>query len=424
MKPYIYCFRANVDELFRRLVSTHAFVRAISFVFLLYTSSLAIADTTWTYNSAADVPLSGNGFTASGSITLALNFTPETGTNLHVVNNTSRNFIINTFSNLVQGQEVTLSFDGVGYRFFANYYGGTGNDLILVWADVHPVSCGENYYGALGRDNTGTQSILMPVTSGVLAGKTVVAMSAGQTHSVALCADGTVASWGSNFFGELGNNGEDHSSIPVSVDQSGALAGRTVIAVSAGFQYSLALCSDGTVAAWGNNSNGELGNNSTTSSPVPVAVYNNGVLAGKSVIAISAGYFHCLALCSDGTVVAWGDNSDGEFGDNTSDSYSTVPVATYLDGVLAGKTIISVSAGKEHSLALCSDGTIAAWGWNFEGQLGDGTWTRRKIPVEVVRTGILSGKTAIELEAGAFHSLARCSDGTVVAWGGKTLMGS
>jgi hypothetical protein len=136
----------------------------------------------------------------------------------------------------------------------------------------------------------------------VLSGKTVVAVSAAGGHSFALCSDGIMAAWGRNVEGQLGNgsNGSNNRSIvPALVTQSGVLSGKTVVAVSAGSSHSLALCSDGTIAAWGNNQAGKLGNNnSTTSSSVPVLVTQSGVLSGKTLVAVSAGSGHSLALSS------------------------------------------------------------------------------------------------------------------------------
>jgi len=129
----------------------------------------------------------------------------------------------------------------------------------------------------------------------------------------------------------------------------------------------LALCSDGTVAAWGANDNGELGDNTTTERHVPVEVNKaSGVSAlfGKRVVAIAAGSTHSLALCSDGTVAAWGFNGSGALGDNTTtDRHSPVAV-NRAPGVSAlyGKTVVAIAAGWAYSLALCSDGTVAAWG--------------------------------------------------------------
>ena len=130
-------------------------------------------------------------------------------------------------------------------------------------------------------------------------------------HSLALCSDGTLAAWGSNNYGQFGTGGTVDSNVPVAAGAAGVLLGKTVIALAGGGYSSLALCADGTLAGWGDNSSGQLGNGSTTASNVPVAVSTAGVLSGKSVIAISAGSSDCLARCSDGTLAAWGGNAYG-----------------------------------------------------------------------------------------------------------------
>ena len=212
--------------------------------------------------------------------------------------------------------------------------------------------------------------------------------------------------WGSNSDGQLGNNSTTHSGGGlVAVDTSGVLSGKTIVAVAAGGRHSLALCSDGTMAAWGWNHRGQLGNNSTTDSSVPVAVVTSGVLAGKTIIAVTAGDFHSLALCSDGTLAAWGWNGGGQLGNNSTTD-SSVPVAVDRSGVLSGKMVVAVATGSSHSLALCSDGTTAAWGRNDTGQLGNNSTTDSNVPVAVDTSGVLAGKTVIAVTAGDYHSLA------------------
>ena len=241
------------------------------------------------YNSATDIPVATSSITTGSSVNFVLKYAPATGTNLTVVKNTGLGFIQGTFTNLAQDQVVGLTYNGITYNFRATYYGGTDRDLVLQWADSRPVTWGSNNYGELGNNSTTNTSVPTAVTmSGVLSGKTIVAMSAGAEHTLGLCSDGTVASWGYNGGGELGNNSMTNSSVPVAVISSGVLSGKRVVAVSAGVNHSLALCSDGTVAAWGQNNEGELGNGTTTTSSVPVAVTTSGVLSGKTVVAISA----------------------------------------------------------------------------------------------------------------------------------------
>ncbi|MDB6173040.1 MAG: rcc [Chthoniobacteraceae bacterium] len=376
------------------------------------------ADLTATFNSATDVPITAGSFSAAGAIfNASLDFAPPTGTTLMVVKNTGLGFINGTFTNLAQGQAVTLGYDGINYRFIANYYGGSGNDLVLQWAKTKPIAWGYNNKGQLGDNSTTDRFIPVDVIStGVLAGKSIVAMAAGGTHSLALCSDSTLAGWGDNSYGQLGNDSTTPSSAPVLVNMAGVLAGKSVVAIASSGGHNLVLCSDGTLAAWGANDSGQLGNNDTIVRLLPTAVETSGVLAGKTIIAVAAGGSHNLALCSDGTVAAWGENFAGQLGNNSTVS-SPVPVAVNVAGLLAGKKVVAISAGIFHSLALCSDGTLATWGSNSDGQLGDGNSFNRSTPVEVINAGALRGKTVVAMAAGGFHSLALCSDGTLAAWG-------
>ena len=391
---------------------------------LFSTVTPAIAGTvTANFTSASTIPVTAASYTATGnSVTITLGFAPPAGTNLTIVKNTGLGFINGQFSNLAQGQFVDLSYGGKSYRFVVNYYGGTGNDLILQWAYQDVTAWGNNYIGQLGNNSTIQSDAPVPVTqSGVLAGKTVVSVAAGGNHSLALCSDGTVAAWGFNGSGELGDNSTIDSGVPVLVTQTGVLAGKTVVSVAAGGAHSLALCSDGTVAAWGSNDSGQLGNNSTISSSVPVLVTQSGALAGKTVVSVAAssttfGEGFSLALCSDGTVTAWGQNGSGELGNNSTID-SSVPVLVTQSGVLADKTVVSVAAGNAYSLALCSDGTVAAWGFNGSGELGDNSTIYSSVPVLVTRSGVLAAKTVVTIAAGRAHCLALCSDGTMAAWG-------
>ncbi len=373
----------------------------------------------FTFGSALDVPLSLGGLAPTDfNAAFALNFAPSPGTSLTMVNNTSDDPINGRFHNLAQGQIVRLVHDGVTYPFVANYYGGSGNDLVLEWANTRLLAWGSGTSGQLGNGNTLSKSLPVAVlATGVLRGKTVVATAAGSAHSLACCADGTLATWGSNQYEQLGN-GESTSTVrafPVAVDRSGVLAGKTITAIAAGGNHNLVLCTDGTLAAWGYNNYGQLGNGKVTTPLLPVLVDQSGVLAGKTIIAIAAGGNCSLALCADGTLAAWGYNSDGQLGDATNTNRST-PVRVDRSGVLAGKNIIAIACGNIHGLALCDDGTVATWGNNTSGQLGDNTTTSRNVPVRP-RIGPLAGKTIIAIAGGGSHSLVLCSDGTVATWG-------
>ncbi|MCK5830683.1 MAG: hypothetical protein KAH20_10305 [Methylococcales bacterium] len=233
------------------------------------------------------------------------------------------------------------------------------------------------------------------VSSLVLAGSPII--SAGNMHSIALKVDGSVVAWGDNAQGQLGNGTNNDSSIPVAV--SGL---SNVIGISAGYNHNLAVKSDGTVVGWG-VSQIVLGSETSTQNILkPVKI--EGL---TSIIAVSAGNSHSMALKSDGTVVSWGFNSLGELGNGTT---GTVPKTPALVAGLSG--VIAVSAGNKYSIALKSDGTVIIWGHNRFGQLGNGTTKNSLSPTAVPRlTGIIA------ISAGKSHSMALKSDGTVVTWG-------
>ncbi len=394
----------------------------------------AANDITATFQSATDVPVTATTFDATGAnATLSLNYAPAIGTNLMVVQNTGLSFITGRFANLAQGQTVTLSFEGTTYDFVANYYGGTGNDLVLVWKNNRVFAWGYNNNSQLGNGTTTASSLPVPVTgTGVLAGKTIISVASGQYHSIALCSDGTLAAWGSNFHGQLGDDSTITRSTPVLVNTTSgvsALHGKTVAAIAAGSNHSMALCSDGTVAVWGHNGYGQIGNSiSGINRPVPTAVSTTSgesALFNKTVTAIAAGSFHSVALCSDGTVAAWGYNSLGQIGDNTSGNGTNRVVPTSVStasgvSALYDRTVTAITAVFDSNFALCSDGTVAAWGNNSSYNLGDGTNTQRPAPVSINNSGVLAGRTVVAMSGGIYHGLALCSDGTLAAWGTNT----
>ena len=272
---------------------------------------------------------------------------------------------------------------------------------------------GLNEDGQLGNKTSGTDNkSYVPERVSGLSG--VKAISAGNAHSLALKTDGTVWAWGDNFYGQLGDgtSGTDtDSNVPVQVkdptDPSTFLQG--VTAISAGDAFNLALKKDGTVRAWGVNEYGQLGNGTSgtgADSEVPVRV--SGL---TSVRAISAGGAHSLALRSNGGVRAWGGNFYGQLGNGTDGEGTDSNVPVQVSGLKTDVTAISAGAG--HNLALKDTGGVRAWGYNNVGQLGDGTNTHSNVPVQV--SGLKTGVTGVS--AGFYHSLALRSNGGVRAWG-------
>ena len=152
-------------------------------------------------------------------------------------------------------------------------------------------------------------------------------------------------------------------------------------AIAGGFQFALAVLDDGTAWSWGANFQNQLGDGTTIDRHTPVQV--SGL---TDVTAVSAGSAHGLALKNDNTVWAWGRNNEGQLGDGNSPTAASTPVQ------VSGLTdATAIAGGGQHSLALKSDGTVWAWGYNIEGQLGDGTNTDIDTPVQTsISTGVFS----------------------------------
>jgi alpha-tubulin suppressor-like RCC1 family protein len=273
-------------------------------------------------------------------------------------------------------------------------------------------------------------------------------VSAGGLHSLALRSDGTVWAWGNNFFGQLGDGTYTSSNTPVQVpgltgviqvsaDALHSLALRSdgtvwqwgsdgisgakispvevpgltgVTKISAGGQFSLALRSDGTVWAWGRNQAGQLGDGTTTSSETPVRV------TGLSqVTSISAGFDASLATRTRGitaitSVWAWGGNASGQLGDGTLTNHLTPEQVTGI----STSFIAGVSAGYQFAVVLGTDGSVWGWGADGSGQL-DNAPTTNPVTRPLELTGMNSGIT--QISAGYNHVLALESNGTALAWG-------
>ena len=276
-----------------------------------------------------------------------------------------------------------------------------------------------------------------------------LALAVGSVHSLALMANGTVMAWGYNYTGQLGDGNRRRSYVPSKVCAVGVTECASgpylqeVTAVAAGGEHSLALLRNGTVVAWGNNYVGELGSGNRNECapggyicnkvPVPVCTVVEASCKAehylKGVVAIAAGENHSLALLSNGTMVSWGYNEEGQLGDGTftgpekcgaetySHACSMIPVA------VSGLTeVTAIASGANNGLALLKNGTVKGWGYNQYGALGDGTVEDRDTPVAVCASGekapcahALSGVTAIA--GGSSAGYALLEGGTVKAWG-------
>ncbi|MBI4970897.1 MAG: DUF2341 domain-containing protein [Candidatus Omnitrophica bacterium] len=243
-------------------------------------------------------------------------------------------------------------------------------------------------------------------------------IAGGGYFTVALTMDGLVYAWGYNAQGQLGDGTTNNSSVPVEVLGVGGVGFlKNISFIKTGYDHTVALKSDGSrVYAWGSNDHGQLGNNGATgNSSTPVEVLGvGGVDYLQNISQIDTGLFHTVALKSgEGPkVYAWGGNNKGQLGDGTMND-ALVPVEVLgMGGIGNLQDIVQVAAGFYHTVALKTDGTVLAWGDNASGQLGDGTMNDSSVPVEVVDIsgfGILLNIS--QIDAGSYHSVALSNNG-------------
>jgi RHS repeat-associated protein len=303
----------------------------------------------------------------------------------------------NTLSQQYTNAEGVASFRGADVTV-GNAAIATGDNFTCALTSTGAVQCwGSNVSGQLGNGTTIDSSTPVAV-SGLSSG--VMAVAAGGYHTCAMTNTGTVKCWGNNYFGQLGNGTTINSTTPVTV--SGLTSG--MIAVAAGALHTCALTNTGAVKCWGYNNRGQLGNGTTIDSSTPVVV--SGLTSG--VIAVTAGGYHTCALINTGAVKCWGYNVYGQLGNGATINSST-PVA--VSGLTSG--VIAIETGILHTCALTSTGAVKCWGYNYSGQLGNGTKNNSSIPVEV--SGLVSGVMAIA--TGVSHTCALTNTGAVKCWG-------
>lgn len=226
---------------------------------------------------------------------------------------------------------------------------------------------GNNFSGTLGDNSTVAKSSPVSVVGGFT---NWVQASAGTAHSAGVQGDGTLWAWGDGSFGKLGNNTSTNTSSPVSV-----VGGFTDwLQVSAGSDHTLGIRANGTAWAWGYNLYGRLGDNTAVNKSSPVIV----VGSFTDWTQVSAGGDSSAGIRANGTAWTWGNNSSGQLGDNTTISKSS-PVS-----VVGGFTDWVQISASSAVLGLRGNGTLWAWGFNAGGQLGDNSTSNKSSPVSVV----------------------------------------
>ncbi len=221
-------------------------------------------------------------------------------------------------------------------------------------------------------------------------------VSGGAYHTIAIKTDGTLWAWGQNDYGQIGDGTLINKNSPVQIGSA-----NDWIAISAGNFHNLAIKANGTLWAWGINSGGQIGDGTVINKSTPVQV---GIATDWT--GISAGGGHNIARRSAGTLWSWGSNVYGQLGDGTNTQRNS-PVQ-----IGSATNWVDFSAGSDHSIALKSDGTLWGWGRNTFGQVGDGTTTSRNSPLQIG-----SETNWAKVSASYYHNLAIKTNGTLWGWG-------
>ena len=274
------------------------------------------------------------------------------------------------------------------------------NNTVAIKTDGTLWTWGYNITGQLGDNTTTDRST--PVTT-FAGGTNWKQVSAGNLHTLAIKTDGTLWTWGSNAYGQLGDNTSTNRSIPVTTFAGGTNWKQ----VACGQIHTAAIKTDGTLWTWGRNSSGQLGDNTTTQRQTPVTTF----AGGTNWKQVSAGSLHTLAIKTDGTLWTWGRNNSGQLGHNAATDRST-PVTTFAGGTNWKQ--VAFSANGYHTAAIKTDGTLWTWGRNSYGQLGDNTsGTNRLTPV----TTFAGGTNWKQVASAGNYTAAVKTDGTLWTWG-------
>ena len=228
--------------------------------------------------------------------------------------------------------------------------------------------------------------------------------SAGYTHSLAIKTDGTLWAWGDNAFGQLGIGTTTHRNVPTRVG-----TGTDWLRVAAGNWYSLGIKSNGTLWAWGYNTFGQLGIGSTSNRTTPTQVGT-----ATDWVAISAGYNHTLAIRANGTLWAWGSNNAGALGIGSTVDQINVPTQ-----VGTATNWSKVAAGQFFSLGFRTNGIMWGWGSNLSSQLGGGF--SADFISSPIQTADDLGTYWLDISAGNNHVIGIDISGSPFVWGSDNL---
>lgn len=279
------------------------------------------------------------------------------------------------------------------------------------WASTNPAAFTVSATGLVNAVGDGS-GLVVATYAGVAAWTSVsvvafAQVAGGQSHSCGVTTGGNAFCWGHNSDGQLGDNTNNpRLKATVPVYSADLPAGTRFTRVAAGATHSCALAQSGDIWCWGRNASGQLGNNSNNSSAKPVLVQSS-----RKFIAVTAGATYTCALDLSGFAWCWGASDEGQTGHGAN---NTVFVPTAVDG---GRTFrdISASPGSSTTCATGTDFHVYCWGYNANGQLGNGSNNSSFVPTQVAMPD--PSRKYLAVSSGGRHSCAVSDDGRAICWG-------
>ena len=291
----------------------------------------------------------------------------------------------------------------------SQFCGITDNGDLYCW--------GVNSFGALGNGAYGNTNAPSSTPVDLGTGRTAVAVSAGGSHTCAILDNGELKCWGWDDKGQLGDGGGSSNTYAPSSTAINLGTGRTAVAVSAGYRHTCAILDNGELKCWGEDYYGQLGdglgnsgNYAPSSTPIDLGT-------GRTAVAVSAGSFHTCAILDNGDLKCWGSDARGQLGDGgtiIANDKEEAPSTTAID-LGTGRTAVAVSTGTAHTCALLDNGDLKCWGRDDFGQVGDGGSNTDQTSPRAIDLG--TGRTAVAVSAGGYHTCAILDNGDLKCWG-------
>jgi alpha-tubulin suppressor-like RCC1 family protein len=294
----------------------------------------------------------------------------------------------------------------MGERRVVMVCSGDGHSLLLT-------ACGRVFTWGFGfRGQLGLSSQFpRPVPTLVETLEDVSAVGVGYNHSLAVRgAAKEVFVWGAGSYGALGlGDASRDCLVPTLVPEL-----RDIAAVDGGYQSSFALGIDGSLVSWGYNGEGQLGHGDRVHRLLPTVVETLGPEAGRRVVDVAAGFYHCLALTTEGSIYSWGNGGHGKLGDGDGTDHDVHVPTRIVDALEGVHKAVRVAAGDYHSMAVTDTGQLLTWGNGGYGRLGHGADDESDKSVPTVVEGV---SNVVGVGSGTLASLVSTEGGAVAAWG-------